>query len=86
MCWRELYTCTSGHGGCLSRLADVSVTETIRQAIEARLQAMAADPELSTKAATLAAEIEREAAEQREALVGLFPPEASARPQRAKSA
>lgn len=57
----------------LSRLAEVSVTETIRAAIEARLEAMAADPALSAKAATLAADIEREASEQRAALDGLFP-------------
>lgn len=56
----------------LARLAGVTVTETIRQAIEARLEAMAADPELSARAASLAADIEREATEQREALTGMF--------------
>lgn len=56
----------------LARLADTSVTETIRQAIEARLNAMAADPSLSARAADLAADIAREAAQQRAALDGMF--------------
>lgn len=57
----------------MSRLADVSITETIRQAIEARLDAMASDPDLSARAEALVAEIVREAEEQRQALAGLFP-------------
>lgn len=56
----------------LSKLADVSVTDTIRTAIDERLATMAADPDISAKAEALAADIDREAAEQRAAIAGLF--------------
>lgn len=56
----------------LSRLAEVSITDTIRTAIEEHLAKLAADPELSAKAANLTAAIEREAAEQRDAISALF--------------
>lgn len=56
----------------LSKLAEVAVTDTIRAAIDERLAKMAADPEVSAKAEALTADIDREAAEQRAAIAGLF--------------
>ena len=56
----------------LSKLAEVSVTDTIRTAIEERLATLAANPEISAKAESLTAEIEREATEQRDAIAALF--------------
>lgn len=56
----------------LSKLAEVAVTDTIRTAIDERLAKMAADPEISAKAEALTADIDREAAEQRAAIAGLF--------------
>lgn len=57
----------------LSKLANTSVTDTIRDAIEAHLTSMSANPEISAKAAALTKEIDREAAEQRSAIAALFP-------------
>lgn len=56
----------------LSKLSEVSVTDTIRTAIDEYLAKLAADPELSAKAESLTAVIDREAAEQRAAIAGLF--------------
>ncbi len=56
----------------LSKLAEMNVTDTIRGAIEDRLTKMSNDPQISAKAEALAAEIDREAAEQRAAIAGLF--------------
>lgn len=56
----------------LSKLSEVSVTDTIRTAIDQYLAKLAADPELSAKAESLTAVINREAAEQRAAIAGLF--------------
>ena len=56
----------------LAKLANRSLTDTIRDAIEEHLVKLAADPEISTKADALAAEIDREAAEQRSAITALF--------------
>jgi predicted transcriptional regulator len=56
----------------LAKLSDVSVTDTIRAAIDTHLATLAADPELSAKAEGLTAAIDREAAEQREAIAALF--------------
>lgn len=56
----------------LSKLAEVSLTDAIRDAIEAHLAKLAADPEIAAKAEVLAAEIDREAAEQRSAITALF--------------
>lgn len=64
----------------LSKLAEVSVTDTIRTAIEHQLEKLAADPELSAKAEALTAAIDREAAEQRDAIATLFGPAKSAVP------
>jgi len=61
----------------LAKLSDVSVTDAIRTAIDAHLQTLAADPELSAKAEALTATIEQEAAEQREAIKALFGPATS---------
>ncbi|MDQ6525560.1 hypothetical protein RB608_18215 [Nocardioides sp. LHD-245] len=57
----------------LAKLAGTSVTDTIRDAIEAHLATLSANPEISAKAAALTEEIEREAAEQRSAIAALFP-------------
>lgn len=56
----------------LAKLANRSLTDTIRDAIEAHVVKLSADPEISAKADELAAEIDREAAEQRSALSALF--------------
>jgi len=56
----------------LSKLSDVSVTDTIRTAIDDHLAKLAADPDLSAKAESLTAVIDREAAEQRDAIAALF--------------
>jgi predicted DNA-binding protein len=49
----------------LARLCGVSVTDSIRVAIDTHLERLAADPSLSAKAEDLTAAIDREAAEQR---------------------
>lgn len=56
----------------LSKLSAVSVTDTIRTAIDEHLAKLAADPELSAKAEGFTAAIDREAAEQRDAIAALF--------------
>lgn len=56
----------------LAKLAGTSVTDTIRDAIEAHLKNLAANPEISAKADELTAEINREAEEQRTAIAALF--------------
>lgn len=56
----------------LAKLANRSLTDTIRDAIEAHLGKLTADPEISAKAEALAEEIDREAAEQRSAITALF--------------
>ena len=56
----------------LSRLSGVSVTDSIRVAIDTHLERLAADPTLSAKAEDLTAAIDREAAEQRDAIAALF--------------
>lgn len=70
----------------LSKLSDVSVTDTLRTAIDEHLAKLAADPELSAKAEGLTAAIDREAAEQRDAIAALFGAATVASPRsRAKS-
>ena len=56
----------------LSKLSEVSVTDAIRSAIDEHLAKLAADPELTAKAENLTAAIDREAAEQRDAIAALF--------------
>lgn len=56
----------------LARLSDSSITDVVRDAIEARLDVLASDPAVSAKASALAEEIERDAREQRAALAQLF--------------
>jgi hypothetical protein len=56
----------------LSKLAGTTVTDTIRTAIEQHLVALATDPQITAKAQQLTAEIEKEAAQQREALAALI--------------
>lgn len=56
----------------LAKLSGVSLTDTIREALEGRIAALASDPEIAAKAEALTAEIDREAAEQRDAIATLF--------------
>ena len=56
----------------LAKLSEQSITDVIRTAVDARLELMATDPEISAKAESLTAAIEREAAEQRDAIAALF--------------
>lgn len=56
----------------LAKLANRSLTDTIRDAIEAHVVMLSADPDISAKAEALTAEIDREAAEQRNAISALF--------------
>ncbi len=56
----------------LSKLAGTSVTDTIRTAIEKHLDALSSDPTITAKAEDLRAEIEKDAAEQRDALAALI--------------
>lgn len=56
----------------LAKLSETSLTDAIRDAINAHIEKLAADPEISAKAETLTATIDREAAEQRDAVAALF--------------
>lgn len=64
----------------LAKLGGVSLTDTIRDAIDTHLAKLAADPEISAKAEALTATIDREAAEQRDAIAALFGAAAPATP------
>ena len=69
----------------LAKLADVSLTDAIRQAIETQIQVMSSDPDLQAKADALREEIDREAREQQGALSLLFGATAEAIPAKAPS-
>ncbi|GAA3965322.1 DNA-binding protein [Nocardia cyriacigeorgica] len=69
--------------GMLSKLSGMTVTDTIRTAIEKHLDTLAGDPAITAKAEELRAEIEKEAAVQQQALAALFAPSS---PQASKSA
>lgn len=69
----------------LAKLADVSLTDAIRQAIESQIQVMSSDPSLSAKAEALREEIDREAREQQGALSLLFGATTEATPAKATS-
>lgn len=56
----------------LAKLSGVSVTDAIRTAIDTHLAKLAADKDISAKAETVLADIEREASEQRAAIAKLF--------------
>ncbi len=56
----------------LSKLSGLSVTDTIRTAIDEYLNTLAAQPDITAKAEALTSEIEREAAEQRSAIQALL--------------
>lgn len=56
----------------LAKLSGASVVDTIRAALDVHLAKLAEDPEISAKAEALASEIDREAAEQRDALSAMF--------------
>jgi predicted DNA-binding protein len=69
----------------LAKLAAMSVADLIRSAIEDKLKDLAADPEITDRAKDLSEAIEREAAEQREALSALIKPADGAPPSPAKA-
>lgn len=56
----------------LAKLADISVTDAIRQAIENAIEELAKNPEIAGRANDLQAAITREADEQRAAIEALF--------------
>jgi predicted DNA-binding protein len=56
----------------LAKLSGQSVTDTIRSAIDEYLTTLAAQPDITAKAEALTSEIEREAAEQRDAIAALL--------------
>ncbi len=56
----------------LSKLSGLSITDTIRTAIDGHLATLAAQPDIAAKAEALTSEIEREAAEQRSAIQALL--------------
>jgi len=58
--------------GMLSKLSGMTVTDTIRTAIERHLDTLANDPAITAKAEELRAEIEKDAELQRQALSALF--------------
>ncbi len=58
--------------GMLSKLSGMTVTDTIRTAIEKHLDTLANDPAITAKAEELRAEIEKDAELQRQALSALF--------------
>lgn len=56
----------------VAKLAEVSVTDAIRQSIESYVQTMSGDPAIQAKADALRQEIDREAREQQGAISQLF--------------
>ena len=56
----------------VAKLAEVSLTDAIRQAIESHVQTMSAKPDIQAKADALRQDIEREAHEQQGAISQLF--------------
>lgn len=58
----------------LAQLAETSITDEIRQAIEEHLEAKRSDPELTQRAQAVRDEIEREAQTRRAAIATLFGP------------
>ncbi len=56
----------------IAQLKGTSITEEIRQSIEARVLAAQDDPELIERAEAVRSQIEREAAARREAIAGFF--------------
>jgi predicted DNA-binding protein len=60
----------------IAQLAGTTITDEIRQAIEAHLLAKRSDPQLTARAAAVREEIEREARARQQALAALFGPPA----------
>lgn len=56
----------------IAQLAGTTITDEIRQAIEAHLQAKRSDPQLTARAEAVRLEIEREAQARQQALAKLF--------------
>jgi hypothetical protein len=56
----------------IAQLKGTTITEEIRQSIEARVVAAQDDPELITRAETVRSQIEREAEARRQAIAGFF--------------
>jgi predicted transcriptional regulator len=69
----------------LAQLSGTSLTDEIRQAIEAHLEAMRANPELSKRATQVAEEIEQEAQARQAAITTLFGNPAQAKEAKAGS-
>lgn len=70
----------------LSKVGGQSVTDTIRNALEAHLAALAAQPDTAARAEALTAEIKRDAEEQLSAIQALLgPTKSNPRPARPKS-
>jgi len=59
----------------LAQLSDTSITEVIRSAIDAHLQAKRHDPALVAQADSVLADIDAAAASRRDAIATLFAPE-----------
>lgn len=57
----------------LSKLAGESLTDTIRAALDAHIERLAADTDVSSRAQSALEAIERDANEQRAAIASLFP-------------
>lgn len=56
----------------LAKLSGISVTDAIRTGIENHIATLAANPDVSARAETVLADIDREASEQRAAIASLF--------------
>lgn len=70
----------------LAKLNDLTITDVIRSAIEVHVANLVAQPDIAAKAEALTAEIEREAAEQRSAILALLGAKPAATPaQKSKS-
>lgn len=67
----------------LAQLEEISVTEFIRTAIDAQLQAKRSQPDLAAKAEAVLADINAEAEARRSALTGLFAPPEDSEPAQA---
>lgn len=56
----------------IAQLTDSTITDEIRRAIEARVDAAQSDPDLVARAESVRAEIEREATARQQAIAGFF--------------
>ena len=70
----------------LAQLEELTVTDAIRQAIEQFIESKRHNPELTARADTVLADIERDAAARREAIATLFKPSGDAAPKESSPA